>query len=126
MRRRRMKCLALLLPLMVPAACSSNSGPTVCTALFAIPVTVTAVDSATSAPVTLGLAGSITDGSFHGDLSVHGNVLQYTQAERAGTYNVLVQATGYRDWQQNDVVVKKEATGCHVIGVSLQARMVKQ
>jgi hypothetical protein len=41
--------------------------------------------------------------------------------EHAGKYTVTVRATGYRSWIKTGVVVGKDA--CHVIGVSLTARL---
>jgi hypothetical protein len=44
--------------------------------------------------------------------------------ERVGTYAVTVKATNYRPWTKSGVVVAKDA--CHVIPVSLVARLVPQ
>jgi len=43
--------------------------------------------------------------------------------ERAGTYQVTVTASGYKPWTKSAVAVAKDA--CHVIPVSLTARLVR-
>jgi hypothetical protein len=41
--------------------------------------------------------------------------------ERAGTYEVTVRASGYREWKQSNVVVTSDQ--CHVVPVRLTARL---
>lgn len=82
-------------------------------------------DSITGVPVQLGLDGKYEDPSFTGSFYVVENKLFSRTYERPGTYTVTIFASNYKPWVKNNVVVAMEPTGCHIIPVSLEAKLVK-
>ena len=53
-----------------------------------------------------------------------GRFVAYGAGERAGTYKLSVQLTGYREWTQEDIVVSEDV--CHVDQVNVTVRLVKE
>jgi hypothetical protein len=95
--------------------------PTACTDEFRFGLRVEALDSLTDAPVSDGLAGLLLDGKYVEEMGVSDYEL-YGAGERAGTYAVVVTAPGHRAWVRTGVKVRENE--CHVIPVSLTARLL--
>jgi hypothetical protein len=85
-------------------------------------VVITALDASSGQPVTSGLSGVLSDGSYHEDMEVLANQL-VGAGERAGRYSVSVTASRYRAWVQHEIRV--EANECHVQPVRLEAKLVR-
>ena len=99
----------------------------VCTLELRTNIYVTATDSITGSPVTADLRGFVRDGSFQEQMSSHPampGILFLGESERAGVYEVVVNATGYREWRMTNVRVT--ADECHVETRSLNARLIPQ
>ena len=130
-RRRRHKLVwralcALALPI-AGLACGVFD-PVICTLEARPSVTLSVVDSLTADPVS---ADSVTvwavSGSFADSLRVSSDVAARVLGfgeERPGTYDVGVDAAGYRPWRVNGLVVT--ADECHVRTVALTARLVPE
>ena len=63
------------------------------------------------------------NGSFRAEMMSHGNRLFYTETYRPGWYEIIVRATGYREWRATNVRLRMEADGCHVELVKLVAKL---
>ena len=95
-----------------------------CTDEFAYGISIHASDAASGAPITAGLAGVLTDGSYHEDMMVWPTGATLVGAgERKGTYAATVSATGYRTWSKDGIQV--DADRCHVKGVSVDAQLTR-
>jgi hypothetical protein len=116
------------LALAVLAGCTT--GPLLCTANVAQSIVVEVRDAATGAPRAAGASGTVRDGGFTYALqpwgydgSTPGNLLSLAGPyERAGTYAVVLQRPGYRDWSASGVRVTKG--DCHVRTITLRASLV--
>jgi hypothetical protein len=95
-------------------------GPVACTTEAVAAVQVTVEDSLTSAPVTEGLEGRLTEASYEETMLVFDNLL-IGAFERAGTYVVTVNATGYEEWTRSGIRVRRGE--CHVVPADLEARL---
>ena len=102
----------------------------ICTLDFRYGLNVAVVDAATGAAIPKPLLVIATDGAFADTAQFArdpGPLPAFASwplvGERAGRYTVRVRAAGYREWQQADVVVTRDV--CHVIPVSLTARLTK-
>ena len=79
-------------------------------------------DAVTGRPAAEGATGRVTDGEYTAALQVTSPAhMQPDDWERAGTYDVLIQAPGYREWRRDDVRVRDG--GCHVRTVELKAEL---
>lgn len=111
----------LLLPLSL-SACGLVE-PMVCTT-EAVPALVVEVrDAVTGAPAAADAIGRAEDGDFNAvlvgsDRGVDALNL-YGAFERAGTYRITVQKSGYAAWQKVGVDVSRDE--CHVRTVHLRA-----
>jgi hypothetical protein len=120
-----MRILGACAPLMC-AGCSVISAPT-CTDQYVYAVSVSVVDSATGAMAASGAQLVAREGVFADSMSLPANRADldafslHAAGERAGTYAVTIQKSGYRDWTRTNVQVAKDA--CHVTTVSLTALM---
>ena len=101
-----------------------------CTADYRFGLTVTVVDSVTSAPpasaVLLARSGAFVDSvgpatPVVGSLNGPPVLVLSAAGERPGTYDLTVRAPGYRDWTRTGVEVT--ADECHVHGVPVTARL---
>ena len=116
---------------VVLSACTSSlDGIPVCTDDFRHGLSVTVVDSVTSAPpasaVLIARSGAFVDSV--GPATPHPVVqngppvlLLFSAGERAGTYDLTVRAPGYRDWTRNGVNVTEDE--CHVRLTEVTARL---
>ena len=112
--------------------CTSVSFPGACTADFRYGLNVTVVDSLTGGPPASATLIA-RDGAHVDSIGPQAPFLNGPQGpavlllsaagERAGTYDVTVRASGYREWTQADVRVT--ADECHVRGVEITARLQK-
>ena len=103
----------------------------VCTVLAAPAVQLTVVDSLTGQSALLRSisvsirSGGLRDTVFVASLSAGAPPFTVGLAyERPGTYDLSVNAAGYRTWTMNAVVVTSDL--CHVVTVPLTARLVVQ
>lgn len=76
----------------------------------------------TNAPVTEALRGRISAGRFSADLTVYQNRLSHIEQYRPDTYDVVIDAAGYRTWGK-DVRLKMDE--CHIIPMRFTVKMVK-
>jgi len=113
----------LSLAILGTATACSTPGGIECTLEARSIMTITVTDSISGAQITQGLSGNVTEGNFTANMNVFGSQLVPDVYERAGTYNVTVNATGYKTWQKNGVVVTKDV--CHVQTVQTTAKLVK-
>jgi hypothetical protein len=105
---------------LVLAGCDGSLGPIACTDIFAYGVTVRVEDADTGAPRADSATLTLTDGAYVEVVTTSFDGATLSGAgERAGTYRLVVERTGYTRWAADDVVVG--ADECHVIGVSLTA-----
>ena len=116
----------LLLLLALPLAGCDFVDPRVCTAHIEPGITVTITDSVSAEPRAAEAVAVARDGAFADTLDPavsRNNVLLSRQGayERAGFYEVSVQAPGYADWIQRGVIVRPG--DCHVNRVELEARL---
>ena len=91
-----------------------------CTGEFVYGVSVEAMDSTTSEPVTEGLTGTLVDAGHTEVMEVIGNRL-VGAGERPGNYSITVSALGYEAWNRSGIEV--HSGDCHVTTVHMQARL---
>lgn len=109
--------------ILLLASCSSVTESLICSTEARAGITVDVRDSVTDARVGRGArviarAGAMADTTDETGFSDGPYGLAY---ERAGTYVVTVEQTGYARWTRNDVQVTNG--DCHVNGVTLVARL---
>ncbi len=110
--------------LAIPVACGS---PTMlCPGNIDLPIQVETRDANTGAPAAQGAKGLITNGDYSAALlpATQSEPLWLAAVGGPGTYNVLIQKTGYKDWTQNGVYVKGSACGVNKT-VLLSANLVR-
>ncbi len=86
-------------------------------------------DMLTNDPIASGAVGTLQDGNYQETMQPYkapqDSALLSLQGaiERPGTYDVLVQEPGYRDWSMTHVTV--HFVGCDVVTVYLEADLMK-
>jgi hypothetical protein len=116
----RLKDWSLGIAVMLPATLGGcGLTDVVCTDEAIASLNVTVVDSASADPL-MGAVVWVEDGVYQDTLE-GGNGTWYGPWERAGTYDVHVQHSGFRSWSTSDVTV--EQGRCHVRPRSLTARL---
>ena len=88
---------------------------------------ITIVDSISGLPMANGSTVTISDGSSQQTIAIPATPLTTTIAsasDRPGTYNIVVQRAGYRDWTRNGVQVQSD--GCLPVTVAVTARLMPQ
>ena len=118
-----MKTFPVLAMAAVLAACNTLTSDVICTAEARAGLTVSPVDSITSAPVTSSLQVVAKEGAYADTAKVLIGTSVGLAWERAGTYTVEVSAPGYMLWSKSNVVVTKGI--CHVDGVAITAKLRK-
>jgi hypothetical protein len=102
--------------------------PRMCTAEFRFGVTVRVIDSGSGAALpTDSVSIAVTEGAFVDSLRVPSEIAERgigLAGERSGTYSVRSFASGYQVWEESEVRVT--ADECHVLPVSLTARMIPE
>lgn len=95
-------------------ACTSDSRPG---------IAVMVLDSSTRTPLVSNSVLVIASEGMYADTAqaVSENAETFLVYERAGTYNVQVEAEGYHPWARANIRVSEDA--CHVKSVSLVARL---
>ena len=101
----------------------------VCTTEARAGLTLTVSDSITG--VATGItslsisarSGSVRDSVFYPTVPAGAALVQGLAYERAGTWDIRVNADGFRPWAALGVVVTADL--CHVVGVPLAARLVR-
>lgn len=116
-------CAAAVIQAVV-AACQPQppGGGIACTMQFVYGISATVIDSATGANITPGSYMVVREGRYVDSVSAMGEFLS-AAGERAGTYAVTIGRPGYSTFSQSEVVVTRDE--CHVIGVRLEARLVR-
>ena len=122
MRPIRAGTPVVLLVCAALGACGSTG--VACTTEFRYGISIRALDAASGQPLAAGLAGTLSDGSYHETMQVFPDGQLVGAGERAGTYAATVSATGYQTWTQQGIRV--EADRCHVQGVHVDARLTGQ
>jgi hypothetical protein len=120
----------LVVALAVLPACSNDSLVGVCLKAPQIQLYVEVHDSLTNAKLTANnLSGHIYEAStsFTGMLNPFNanGALEYLGADRPGTYDVVVDATGYKTWTQKGVAFILGTDNCGVTPVELTAKLQK-
>ena len=119
--------LLALLTFALGACDALDSPPVFCTDNFVWGLQVEVQDSVTSAPSASGAQLIARDGGYADTAGYPPNrpdlddLPLVAAGERAGTYTVTVQKSGFLDWERSTVVVT--ADECHVRPVALTARL---
>jgi hypothetical protein len=93
-----------------------------CTDKYVFGISVSPIDSATAAPVSQNVRLIAVSGSYvEVDSEPFLPGVFAAAGERRGTYDLTVEATGYRTWARAGVVVTGDQ--CHVHPVHLQAAL---
>ena len=120
MKTRRMRPALPLLVVLAASACGATD-PIACTTQAVAGINVTVVDDATGADLADGATLVLSDGAWTESITeAFGGILSGA-FEREGTYRVEVTREGYGAWSRTGVVV--DADECHVIPVSIEARL---
>lgn len=75
------------------------------------------------------ISGTLTEGSYVESMDMlanpsgEGPAQLYGAVERTGEYSLLVRVSGYQDFKQDKIIVKKSRSGCHVEGVAVTATL---
>lgn len=115
---RRRVSFAFVAPLI--AVCGCDALDVDCTSDFRYGVSIEVRDASSGAPITEGLAGSLTDGDHSEDMEAWEHQL-FGAGEREGRYTAVVTAPGYLPWQQAGIRVR--ADECHVIPVTFDVNL---
>jgi hypothetical protein len=106
----------------------SMSAGLVCTTIAIAGLNVTVTDSATNAPVFANsLSISARSGAFRDSVFYATQTLPLSLGlayERPGTWEVRITAAGYQPWAATGIVIGTDL--CHVIPVSLSAKLQRQ
>jgi hypothetical protein len=102
--------------------------PVVCTTEFVYGLEIVLLDSETGGPTGLGTIAVITDGDYEeralcedrGPLGV----AAVAAGERAGNYDITIDAEGYQVWTRENVRVT--ADKCHVRTVRVTAELIRE
>jgi hypothetical protein len=107
---------------MAAVSLSCKSPVQVCNLNFVYGLTVVVTDSVSGTPlVGLETHVEIRDGAYVDTLEQMSPTEYLGAGERAGTYSVKVQRSGYRVWLSNGIRVREDE--CHVIPVRVNARI---
>ena len=107
---------------MAAVSLSCKSPVQVCNLNFVYGLTVVVTDSVSGTPlVGLETRVEIRDGAYVDTLEQMTPTEYLGAGERAGTYSVKVQRSGYRVWLSNGIRVREDE--CHVIPVQVNARI---
>jgi hypothetical protein len=123
------RALALLASLVTTRLVSACSDPGVCTTDILPAVAVEVRDASTDGFIAGLVRGVVTDGAFEDSLRVIGSLgtdppVQTTLGgadERAGTYEVHLEAAAYEAWDTAGVRVTRD--DCHVRTATFTARL---
>jgi hypothetical protein len=131
---RRIKvnsCVALTLAVIISVSLSCEDDPVepvVCTTEYVYGLEIRLIDSETGGPTGLGTIAVISDGDYE-ELALCEDrgpigVACLAAGERAGTYDITIDAEGYEPWTRSGVRVTKDA--CHVKTVHIIADLVRE
>ena len=120
----------LALSLIALPACNNTPLIPICKKAPQIALFVEARDSASNALLTNNaLTGKIVEAStsFTGNMTSFNaqGALEYLGSDRPGTYDVIINATGYKQWTKSGVSFVLGTDNCGIIPVSLAAKLVK-
>jgi len=114
-------CWLAALILLGLIACEEESPQEPCAPFLFHAILVSVQDADTGTRINTA-RGFVRDGSYIDSLIISEGVGLAAQ-ERAGTYEVVVFKSGYKEWRQNNVVVRRDA--CHVQTVRLEIALEK-
>lgn len=100
-------------------ACSSTTElSVVCPDILKMSLSVSVFDAATGAPAATGATVIVHSSTFEDSVVLTREVapplapyMVYEDRAKAGTYSVVVRKSGYRDWQENGVVIHADKCG---------------
>jgi len=111
--------LSILLLALGPLGCAHEvSSPTpfgFCAAPLAFAVVIAVNDSISGASVADSARGVVQSGSDVDSLHLTYPPPRLAGGTQLGTYQVIVDRTGYREWTRNNVVVSQREGPCNVI-----------
>jgi hypothetical protein len=119
------------LALITLPGCNNTPLIALCKKAPQIALYVEAHDSVTNAMLkdNFNLSGRIFEAStsFTGNLTAFqsAGALEYLGVDRPGTYDVFVNATGYKEWKKSGVAFVLSTDNCGIIPVSITAMLVK-
>ena len=122
---------SVLLMCAVSIGCSNPfDGGWVCTDQFVPGIVVEIRDAGTGIPVAEEARGAVREGTYVDSLRPGFSAAsdpslllsRFAAGERAGTYSVEIQRSGYQTWTANNVVVVSDR--CHVITQRLRADLI--
>lgn len=116
---RGLLAVSLLLVLGCPLVHFLPGGGIVCTEVFVYGVSLTLTDAA-GAPIT-GANVTLTDGSFSETMEEIGSGMYVGAGERAGTYDMLIEAEGFTGQTISGITVDEDE--CHVITVAREVTL---
>lgn len=118
----------LALSMVALPACNNNLLIPICRKGPQIILYVEARDSVSNALLTNNnLTGRIVEGTFTGNLTAFNSngALEYLGADRPGTYDVFVNATGYKEWKKSGVAFVLGTDNCGIKPMELFAKLVR-
>jgi hypothetical protein len=111
------------------ASCDSNPYvPPVCTDEYVWGLEIRLVDKDTGGPAGLGASVVIRDGDYvenriGEDFGALG-VATFAAGERAGFYEITINAVGFKEWRRDRVLVSRNQ--CHVITEKILAELIRE
>ena len=117
---------ALLLVLLSAPSCEDPPvAPAICSDEYVYGLEIIVVDAGTGGPAALGAIAVVSDGDYienalcedRGPLGV----AALAAGERAGTYDITIDAEGYLEWSRDNVRVTEDR--CHVKTVRIIAEL---
>lgn len=116
---------ACVVPLLLAAACSSDSTPPVasCAAAYTPSILAHVRDSVTDAPIADAALGVIQDRTIVDTLRYFGSD-EIAGGGKAGTYSVVISRAGYADWTITNIQVTPTGYCNTVNTATLQVKMV--
>ena len=114
--------VAFALTLSLTVACGLFEKTVTCTDELYPGIALELQDSVTGYRTGVGATVIAVDGAYADTgMTFPGNAIFYMAHERAGTYSVTAELSGYQKWTKTGVVVTKDE--CHVRTVSMTARL---
>ena len=108
----------------------------VCTDIARSGIVLSIIDAQTQGAV-VAFHATVTDGDFVESVTI-GDTMNFSDPvlpaeqylpsaafaeERAGTYSISIESPGFESWQQRNVQVEMENSGCHVITQRVSASL---
>lgn len=118
-----MRLWSLLPALACLAGCNGPATPVIayCTSTRPVAVVVTVLDSVSGASLADSAYGVVRDGDYVDSLRLSPPPPTLRGGARLGTYQVIVDRSGYREWTRSDVGVAQQGSCGNPVPVSLTA-----